>query len=90
MKRAPEERILRAADFIIQKKATLRQVAGELGVSKSTVHLDVTKRLASLDAKRAQKVRKVLLENLRQRHLRGGEATRRRWMRLRSTEASRV
>lgn len=60
------------ADYIIRTGATVRDTAKVFGVSKSTVHKDVTSRLYSFDAVKAKKVSEVLEFNLSERHLRGG------------------
>lgn len=71
-----DARVLKEADFVIAKGATVRSAAAYFGVSKSTVHYDLTRRLPFLDELRAQKVRRVLKINLSERHIRGGMATR--------------
>lgn len=71
-----DARVLKEADFVISRGATVRAAAMYFGVSKSTVHYDLTKRLPFLDEMRAQKVRRVLSVNLSERHIRGGMATR--------------
>lgn len=71
-----DARVLKEADFVISRGATVRAAAAYFGVSKSTVHYDLTKRLPFLDEMRAQKARRVLSVNLSERHIRGGMATR--------------
>lgn len=61
--------------YIAQTKCTVRDAAVRFGLGKSTVHKDVTERLAELDAELCASVRDVLDYNLSVRHLRGGEAT---------------
>ena len=68
------------ADYIIAHRATVRDAAGVCGVSKSTVHKDVTERLKALDYPRYLKVKAILDFNLSERHLRGGEATRQKFL----------
>lgn len=75
-----EERVLQIGEYIIKSNATVRQAAKEFGVSKSTVHKDVTERLAAVNASLAAEVKKVLDVNKAERHLRGGEATREKYL----------
>lgn len=65
--------------YISETGATVRQCAKEFGISKSTVHTDVTKRLCGIDRNLSEKVRRVLDKNKTERHLRGGEATRKKY-----------
>lgn len=75
MKAYIEERATELANYIIEKKSTVRAAAKKFGISKSTVHKDVTERLAQIRPDLAESVRMVLEENKAERHLRGGEAT---------------
>ncbi|MFY9135547.1 MAG: sporulation transcriptional regulator SpoIIID [Bacillota bacterium] len=72
-------RVLEITDHILETQATVRQTARLFNVSKSTVHKDVTERLPSIDKQLAKKVKKILDQNKAERHLRGGEATRRKY-----------
>lgn len=74
-----QRRVLQICAYILETRATVRQAARVFNVSKSTVHKDMTERLPSLNKKLAQKVRAVLNANKAERHLRGGEATRRKY-----------
>ena len=67
------------ANYIIEHNATVRQAAKNFGVSKSTVHKDVTERLQEIDRALYLRVRAVLDVNKAERHLRGGDATRRKY-----------
>lgn len=80
MKDYIEERAVEIAEYIIEKKATVRQTAKRFGVSKSTVHKDVTERLETINSALAQEVRKVLDVNKSERHIRGGLATREKYL----------
>ncbi|KNF09703.1 stage III sporulation protein D [Gottschalkia purinilytica] len=75
MKDYIEERALEIAKYIINEKATVRQTANIFGVSKSTVHKDVTERLPKINPLMAGKVKSVLDMNKAERHIRGGKAT---------------
>ena len=79
MKGLLEERAIRAAEYIIERKATVRAAAKALGVSKSTIHKDVSERLRKSDAGLYKEVKQVLEQNKQERHLRGGEATKRKY-----------
>ncbi|MBQ3848916.1 MAG: sporulation transcriptional regulator SpoIIID [Clostridia bacterium] len=70
-----ETRVLDIASYIIETGATVRAAAKEFGVSKSTVHKDMTDRLKSLNRSMAKDVAAVLETNKEERHLRGGYAT---------------
>ena len=71
-----EERAIELAQYIIDSKDTVRGAAKKFGVSKSTVHKDITERLRKINLSLAQEAKKVLDENKAERHIRGGEATR--------------
>lgn len=74
-----EERARRNAEYIVKTGCTVRACADKLGASKSTVHKDVTERLEEVDVVLWEQVQKVLGINLRERHLRGGESTRKKY-----------
>ena len=74
-----EERIRLEAKYIIETGATVRATANFYGISKSTVHKDVTDRLQTYDAELYEKVRRVLDKNLDERHIRGGLATKNKY-----------
>ena len=73
------KRVLEVSRYISRTKATVRDTARVFGVSKSTVHKDVTERLPKLNRDLAARVKRVLDTNKAERHLRGGEATRRKY-----------
>ncbi len=70
-----EERAINLAQYIIDSKDTVRGAAKKFGISKSTVHKDVSERLKKINPRLAQEVRIILDENKAERHLRGGMAT---------------
>ena len=80
MKDYIEERAIEIANFIIEEKATVRQTAKKFGVSKSTVHKDVTERLLQMNPSLAARARIVLDVNKSERHIRGGLATREKYL----------
>lgn len=80
MKDYIEERAIEIANYIVEEKATVRQTAKKFGVSKSTVHKDVTDRLFQINASLAREARKVLDTNKSERHIRGGMATREKYL----------
>lgn len=80
MKDYIEERAIEMANYIVEEKATVRQTAKKFGVSKSTVHKDVTDRLLQINASLAREARKVLDTNKSERHIRGGMATREKYL----------
>lgn len=76
MKGIVEERAVELGEYIVQNKATVRSAAKKFGVSKSTVHKDVSQRLKTIDSQLYRKVKVILDFNKSQRHIRGGNATR--------------
>ena len=70
-----EERAMESARYIVKNKATVRQAAKVFGISKSTVHKDVSERLLKINPILAHEVRNILDENKAERHIRGGMAT---------------
>ena len=80
MKDYIEERAVEIAYYIIEHKATVRQTAKKFGVSKSPIHKDCTDRLEQINPTLAQSVRKVLDVNKQERHIRGGLATREKYL----------
>lgn len=78
------KRAVAAGEYLLLAKATVRQTAKKFGVSKSTVHKDVSERLVEIDPALAAKVRKILEKNKSERHIRGGIATREKYKRERS------
>lgn len=75
-------RILEIAKYVIDTKATVRKAAKVFGVSKSTVHKDMTERLPKINPEIAKKVKEVLDFNKAERHIRGGKATKRKYQNL--------
>ena len=80
MKDYIEERAVEIATYIIENNATVRQTAKQFGISKSTVHKDVTERLLQVRPILAAKARKVLDMNKSERHIRGGLATKEKYL----------
>ena len=74
-----EERAMEIARYIIDNNTTVRQAAKHFGISKSTVHKDVTERLVQVNPALAQEARKILDVNKSERHIRGGLATREKY-----------
>ena len=74
-------RILAEAEYIVKTGSTVRACATHFGISKSTVHKDVTERLGEVDGELFQSVREVLDKNLSERHIRGGIATKTKYAR---------
>ena len=80
MKDYIEERAVEIADYIIENNATVRQTAKQFRISKSTAHKDVTERLLQINPTLAGEARKVLDMNKSERHIRGGMATREKYL----------
>lgn len=74
------ERCVVLASYLVENRATVRATAQRFGISKSTVHKDVTERLAQVNPALAKQARKVLDVNKSERHIRGGLATREKYL----------
>lgn len=81
-------RVMQAAEHILETGATVRACAGKFGVSKTTIHKDMRERLPKMDSDLSRRVDAVLQRNLQERHLRGGEATRRKYSELREQDGA--
>ena len=79
MKTYIEERASEIANYMIENNATVRQAAKNFGISKSTVHKDVTERLEQINPALAAEARKVIDVNKSERHIRGGMATKEKY-----------
>ena len=77
-----EERAINLAHYIIDSKDTVRGAAKKFGISKSTVHKDVSERLKKINPSLAKEVRIILDENKAERHIRGGMATKMKYSHL--------
>lgn len=81
-----EERTVELANYIIETRCTVREAAKKFGISKSTVHKDITERLVKINKGLAKQTREVLAENKQERHIRGGLATREKYRLLNNCE----
>ena len=77
-----EERAVKLAHYIIDNKETVRGAAKKFGISKSTVHMDVSKRLIKINKSLALEVRNILNENKAERHIRGGMTTKMKYSKI--------
>lgn len=84
MKQNVEHRAQILGEYIRDEKATVRECAGHFGISKSTVHKDVTQRLIRINPSLYRGVREVLDTNKEERHIRGGEATKKKYLSLKN------
>ncbi len=75
-----EERAVQLARYMVENNATVRQTATVFGISKSTVHKDLTERLPTINHPLAEQARQVLDVNKAERHIRGGMATRDKYL----------
>ena len=78
-----EHRVLKLSEYIIQNKSTIRDTAKFFGVSKSTVHKDLSQRLKYINTKIYKEVKKILEINKSERHIRGGFATKNKYSKKR-------
>lgn len=90
MKDYIEERAITLSEYIVEKKTTVRDTARIFNISKSTVHKDVSERIWQIDEKLAKKVQEVLSYNKADRHLRGGNATKNKYIKLKENKKSSV
>jgi len=81
LRAAVDERVICLGEYISEHKATVRSAAKKFNVSKSTVHKDVAERLKKIDPVLYKEVKEVLEINKAQRHIRGGLATRQKYIR---------
>lgn len=87
MKGIVEERAITLGEYIVSNNATVRETAKKFSVSKSTVHKDVTERLVKLNRPLSEEVRTVLDKNKAERHMRGGEATKRKYINMKESSS---
>ncbi|MBP1563312.1 MAG: sporulation transcriptional regulator SpoIIID [Oscillospiraceae bacterium] len=79
-----EERCVILGNYIVQNNATVRSTAKQFGISKSTVHQDITTKLEKANKRLYDEVKTVLDKNKQERHIRGGEATKQKYQALKS------
>ena len=85
MKVQPNDRAIILGQYILENKSTVRAAAKQFGISKSTVHKDVSERLQKINPILAKEVRLILDENKAERHIRGGMATKIKYSHLKET-----
>lgn len=76
------DRVIQLANYVIEHKATVRTAAKKFGISKSTVHKDISERLGAINPALAEQAKAVLYENKQQRHIRGGMATKNKYKQI--------
>lgn len=76
------DRIYQEVEEILTTKQTIREIAKKSGVSKSTVHKDLKERLLELDKEKHEQVSLIFQEHIETRHIRGGESTKKKYLRL--------
>lgn len=86
MKNDVDRRCIMLGEYICDTKSTVRQAAKEFGISKSTVHIDVTKRLSKISPTLAKQVNEILQENKAVRHIRGGNATKEKYQKIKTVD----
>lgn len=75
-------RVLQVANYILQTKSTVRRASKVFGVSKSTIHYDVSSRLKKINYPLYQKIHKILQNNFEEKHIRGGQATKNKYIKI--------
>ncbi len=83
-----EHRAVELANYILQTKDTVRGAAKAYGISKSTVHKDITQRLEDIDSDLYQKVKEILELHKDERHIRGGIATKEKYLALKKSKTA--
>lgn len=78
------QRVMAIADYMIESECTVRKAATKFGISKSTVHKDISERLKYLNPHKAQLTKNLLETNKQERHIRGGNATRIKYQKKKS------
>ncbi len=82
MKGQPNDRAVILGQYILENNATVRAAAKKFGISKSTVHKDVSERLPKIQPQLYPEVKKILEQNKRERHIRGGMATKMKYEKM--------
>lgn len=77
-----EKRVVEEANYIIETKETVREISKKFKVSKSTVHKDLHERLKKIDKELSKKVDEILKYHINIRHIRGGESTKRKYLKM--------
>ena len=75
-------RVLNEASYMLQTKKTIREIANKYSISKSTVHIDLNKRLKKINYDLYKEIKKILVYHIEVRHIRGGESTRKKYKNL--------
>lgn len=86
MRSQPNDRAVMLGTYILEHNATVRAAAKQFGISKSTVHKDVSERLPGIRPELAEEVHAILLRNKQERHIRGGMATKRKYALLKKQD----
>jgi putative DeoR family transcriptional regulator (stage III sporulation protein D) len=79
------QRVMAIADYMIERKCTVRDAAAKFKISKSTVHKDISERLKMIRPTKANLTKELLETNKSERHIRGGKATKEKYMELKKT-----
>ena len=80
-----ERRVLKEADYLLETGKTIREVAKDFHISKSTIHKDLHERLISVNIKKYEEIQKIMNEHIKIRHIKGGEATRKKYLKLKKS-----
>lgn len=81
-----KQRAISLGKYILKTGKTVRQTAVVYGISKSTVHNDISKKLRFIDPRLFERVDKILQKNFSEKHFRGGEATKKKWAKINKTK----
>ena len=83
-----KERCVMLAAYLVENRSTVRAVAAHFGISKSTVHKDITQTLKKVNKTLYYEAKSILAQNKQERHLRGGEATRQKYSKIHLTSVN--
>ena len=82
MQKEIKNRVLKEAEYLLETKKTIREIADQFQISKSTVHKDLSERLEEVRKNLYDEVQKILAKHTEERHIRGGESTKKRFQQL--------
>ncbi len=83
-----KERCIQLAEYLIEHRTTVRATANIFGVSKSTVHKDISEKLPHINRALYEEAHRVLAQNKAERHIRGGQATKAKYQKIRQTRSA--
>lgn len=77
-----KQRVIEVSNYMLKSKKTIREIANQFGISKSTIHKDISERLKQIDYSLYEQVNKIIEEHKETRHIRGGESTKIKYLKI--------